>query len=419
MKTGFLRPTDSNSSVYIDIGDPYPGRDEITAYYPYLQGGLTPQMAFVSGDNTYNETGRTGSYLATLFPQTNVQQSPTVYTGSAGSLHGAKILTDGTLWTWGNGTYGQTGLGVTSVTSTPTQVGADASWKTVNCGFAHTMATKTDGSLWAWGRNNYGQLGNNASLVDQSSPVQIGLDTNWRLIQSGGYHTVALRTDNTIWVWGQNTKGQLGTLDSSHRSSPVQVGTGYTWQSVAAGWLSTYAIRSDGTLWSWGQNLYGQLGANLSTAIDYSSPVQVGSGTNWKKVFAHGGSSVGAIQNDNSAWTWGANTNGQLGLNDRVNRSSPVQLGNQNVWHSVNIGMVHALAIKIDGSLWSWGYNSNGELANNWPTSYSSPIQVGVAKNWKFAVCGGTNSDFFDNSPVIFGGGSAGWSLVIQSSADY
>ena len=419
MKTGFIKPSDNNSSVYVDIGDPYPGRDEIIAYYPYLQGGLTSQMAWSCGENTYYQTGL-NTAATVLTPQTPSQSLPGVYSCSAGSLHGGRILTDGSLWTWGNAYYGQTGLGVTSTSSSPVQVGAGTTWRSVNCGFAHTMATKTDGSLWAWGRNGYGQLGNNdITLANLSSPVQIGADTNWRLIQAGGYHTVALKTDNTMWAWGQNTKGQLGTLDSSHRSSPVQIGSGYTWQSVSAGWLATYAIRSDGTLWSVGQNAYGQLGASLSTGTDYSSPVQVGSDTNWKKVFAHGGSSVGAIKNDNSAWVWGANTNGQLGVNDIVNRSGPVQLGNQNVWHSVNIGMVHAFAIKIDGSLWSWGYNGNGELAQNWPTGSSSPAQVGVSKNWKFVECGGANSDFFDNSPVIYSGGSAGWTIAVQSAADF
>jgi alpha-tubulin suppressor-like RCC1 family protein len=409
MKTGFIKPSDNNSSVYVDIGDPYPGRDEIIAYYPYLQGGLTSQMAWSCGANSSFQTGLITA-AAYLTSQTASQALPGVYSCSAGSLHGAKILTDGSLWTWGDATYGQTGLQITSQTSTPVKVGSGTTWRSVNCGWAHTVATKTDGSLWAWGRNNYGQLANNdATLSDLSSPLQIGAATDWKLIQAGGYHTVALKTDNTMWSWGQNTSGQLGTLDSAHRSSPVAVGSGYTWQSVAAGLGATYAIRSDGTLWAWGDNNYGQLGASLPPYYTYNSPVQVGSATNWKKVFAHGGNSACAIKTDNSAWVWGNNDWGQLGTFDTALRSSPVQLGNQNVWHSLNIGYVHAFAIKIDGSLWSWGNAINGELSRSVFGFFSaSPAQVGAATNWKFVECGG------DDAVLGFG-----WTIAVQSAADF
>ena len=146
----------------------------------------------------------------------------------------------------------------------------------VECGLA------SPGSLWSWGRNDYGQLGQN-NITHRSSPVQVGSLTNWSLIASGYYHTLATKTDGTLWSWGYNANGQLGQSDTTHRSSPVQVGSLTTWSSVACGNIAhTIATKTDGTLWSWGMNDYGHLGVGDIT--HRSSPVQVGSLTNWSSI---------------------------------------------------------------------------------------------------------------------------------------
>ena len=99
---------------------------------------------------------------------------------------------------------------------------------------------------------------------------------------SGGVlHTIAIKTDGTLWVWGNNVSGRLGLGDITNRSSPVQVGTLTNWSSVSAG-SHTMAIKTDGTLWAWGSNGSGRLG--LGDITDRSSPVQVGALTNWYSV---------------------------------------------------------------------------------------------------------------------------------------
>jgi alpha-tubulin suppressor-like RCC1 family protein len=339
------------------------------------------------GDNT--RTSRS-SPVQTVSGGTNWKQV------SGGGDHSAAIKTDGTLWMWGLNTNGQ--LGDNSIThkSSPVQtVAGGTNWKQVSAsvsGFGNfTAAIKTDGTLWLWGDNGSGRLGDN-SITDRSSPVQtISGGTNWKQVSGGGSHTAAIKTDGTLWLWGLNTNGRLGDNTTTSRSSPVQtVAGGTNWKQVSGGGYHSAAIKTDGTLWLWGRNNDGQLGDNSIT--HRSSPVQtVSGGTNWKQVGA-GNSHTAAIKTDGTLWMWGVNTNGRLGDNTTTSRSSPVQTvaGGTN-WKQVSGGGYHSAAIKTDGTLWLWGRNNDGQLGDNSITHRSSPVQtVSGGTNWK-QVGGGRN----------------------------
>ena len=116
------------------------------------------------------------------------------------------------------------------------------------------------------------------------SPTQVGSGTDWASVSAGAYHTVAVRTDGTLWAWGWNAYGQLGTGDYTSFNAPTQVGTGTDWASVSAGYLHTVAVKADGTLWAWGYNYYGQLG--LGDTVDRNTPTQVGTETDWASASA-------------------------------------------------------------------------------------------------------------------------------------
>ena len=300
-----------------------------------------------------------------------------------GNLHNTATKQDGTLWSWGMNEYGELGQNQAEAQlgglSSPTQI-PGTTWTVRHThGYKSTLAVKTDGTLWSWGENGYGRLGLN-NTTKYSSPVQIP-GTTWSTADgalSGGHKGVwAIKTDGTLWAWGSSSYGNLGQNNLTNRSSPTQI-PGTTWSKVSSVSYSTYAIKTDGTLWSWGLNKHGELGHNnrgtpSSTSNSQSSPTQI-PGTTWSDVAS--GNYLGiAIKTDGTLWTWGSGADGRLGQNSTTFKSSPVQVPGT-TWASVAADIESAIAIKTDGTLWSWGNNNYGALGLNSTVKYSSPVQI-------------------------------------------
>jgi alpha-tubulin suppressor-like RCC1 family protein len=314
-----------------------------------------------------------------------------------GREHTAAIKTDGTLWIWGSGGNGRLGTNNNTTRSTPvtTFVGGN-NWKQVSCGRAHTTAIKTDGSLWTWGRNGSGELGIN-NTGNKNTPVTTFAGGNdWKSVSGGGNHTAAIKTDGTLWTWGLGTSGQLGNNDTTNRSIPVTTfAGGNTWKSVslsADNGTYTTAIKTDGSLWVWGDNDQGQLG-DFSTT-NRSTPVTTFAGeNNWKQVSC-GQEHTVAIKTDGSLWVWGDGFLGRLGITGSdVDRSTPIttSAGGTN-WKQVSCGGRHTGAVKTDGSLWMWGWDPTGALGSNggagFAAEYTPVTTFAGGNNWK-QVAGG------------------------------
>jgi len=377
---GDLRVVIAENAIYAWNGAP------ISAWQPHLSDSTTTAGAlWVWGRNSWGMLG---------LGDTTHRSSPT----QVGALRNWKqvaanfstfgLKTDGTLWAWGYNGWGQLGLGDLTDRSSPVQVGGLTNWRQVTTDpVGTTAAVKTDGTLWTWGQNNWGQLGN-GNTTNTSSPVQVGALSDWKQAAAGGYYTAAVKTNGTLWAWGYNGLGQLGQGNGTNYSSPVQVGALTNWMQVACGYRHTIAVKTDGTLWAFGSNAYGGLGQGNTT--NYSSPVQVGGGGDWKQVTG-GMEFTVALKTDGTLWAWGKNNLGQLGLGHTTGRSSPVQVGglsNYRNWAQASAGYRHSVATKTDGTLWAWGVNNYGQLGQSDTTSRSSPSQVGGLTNWKTTSSG-------------------------------
>jgi alpha-tubulin suppressor-like RCC1 family protein len=307
---------------------------------------------------------------------------------SGGRNHTSAIKTDGSLWTWGLGTSGQLGTNDANTRSTPvTTFAGGNNWKQVSTGNDFTAAIKTDGSLWLWGAGGVGQLGNFAS-INRSTPVTtFAGGNNWKQVSVGGFHTVAIKTDGSLWGWGGNR--EIGVnVGTGTKNTPVTTFAGGTnWKQVSCGYQYAAAIKTDGSLWTWGAN-EGHLGTNDGT--QRLTPVTTfAGGNNWKSIFS-GHAHITAIKTDGSLWTWGLGTNGRLGNNAVTTRSTPVTTfsGGTN-WKQVSAGENHTAAIKTDGTLWTWGIQNEGRLGTAFGPTVSTPVTTFAGgNNWKQVVAG-------------------------------
>jgi len=310
---------------------------------------------------------------------------------SADSGHAMAIHKSGSLWAWGSNADGRLGNGYTIGHHSPLRVGDATDWAYVSAGDRHTMGIRADGTLWAWGSHGNGRLGNGTEFGITTSPVRVGNASDWAFVSAGREHTLAIRTDGSLWAWGSNANGRLGNgATFGNTTILAQVGTDRDWAFVSTGLNHTLAIRADGSLWAWGSNVNGRLGDGSTT--QRTSPVRIGDANDWAFVSA-GNSHTLAIRADGSLWAWGNNANGQLGDGTTSGRQIPVRIGDANDWAYVSAGDSHTVALRADGSLWTWGNNENGRLGNGSASgNATSPERIGAANDWAFVSAGNSHT---------------------------
>ncbi len=278
-------------------------------------------------------------------------------------------------------------------------------WRTFSTGSSanHSTGIKTDGTLWTWGENDNGQLGDN-STTSRLSPTAIApVVTDWKVVVANGNHTLGIRLNGELWGWGYNGWGALGDGSTNNQQQPVRIGIETDWDTLVAGQGSSFAIKTNGTLWAWGYNGYNAVG--IPGSLYYSTPTQVNSDNNWNTVSAGNYSGI-ALKTDGSMWQWG---NGEY---QGAPSAVPVQVGTDTDWMMAVHGSEHQLAIKNDGTLWSWGNNLYGQLGNgtNGWSPITPPQQVGTDNDWLMVSAGGQSSFAIktDGSLWAWGGNNYG-----------
>jgi alpha-tubulin suppressor-like RCC1 family protein len=260
-----------------------------------------------------------------LYPRLKVRVRLPTGTGRAkvalGDSHGVILASNSSLWVWGEEDSGWPALGLGRVTSQRylRQIGT-TDWVDVAADGSHTLALKADGTLWGWGENSNWQLGD-GTKKPHSTPFHCVAGNDWKQVATG-LHCLALKRDGTLWAWGNNWAGVLGNGSTSNSTVPVQVGSSTNWVKVWANNIESVGLQSDGSLWFWGQMLlrFGPKGTNILV------PTRLSPDTNWVDVGL--GDFMGfAIKSNGTLWAWGADADIYTGASDSAMNATPRQVG--------------------------------------------------------------------------------------------
>ena len=228
-----------------------------------------------------------------------------------------------------------------------------SNWISISAGVSHNMAIKSDGTLWTWGTDlsvRYATGKVDVKRVSARTPIPAAPGHDWKHAVAGGVHTLAIKKDGTLWAWGANWAGSLGTGKTGNSAVPLQVGSATNWIKVWAGSLESVGLQADGSLWYWGDDPDPAFDMDIGNSL---VPTRVSADTNWVDV-GFGVNTVFAIKADGTLWTWGRNAHVYSDAQDITLDAVPTRVGTNSDWASIpacGVGWCQGLT-KKDGSLW-------------------------------------------------------------------
>lgn len=287
----------------------------------FVCGRTAEGQLYCWGENDAGQLG-TGDFQARNTPVLVGLQSPVVRF-DLGFDTGCAILESGELWCWGNRFEGQLGDGTRRLdpVSSPQRVEGAANWQEVSVGDGHVCGIRGGGELWCWGRNSNLQLGLGlGTLIQYQRPLRVGDATDWQSISAGSGHTCGIRREGELYCWGSDYHDQILDVDGpTVVPRPNRVGTRNTWTSVEANTFTTCGLLADGSAWCWGRNVEGQLGIGTLSATE--PPTRIDGGP-WDEVAV--GRFHTCVRSDTQFFCAGSNGDGQLGVGDLERRNGLV-----------------------------------------------------------------------------------------------
>ncbi len=401
------------------VGTDNDWQDVITNFDDYSDGFTlaikNDNTLYATGYNFYGQLGLGNTTDRDTFEQVGSAKWNSI---SAGQYFTTGIQEDGSLWSWGYNGYGQLGQGDYDNTSSPTRIGSATNWTIINNGGDHSAAINSLGYLYMWGGNYDGQLGNgDVNGDDVLVPTQIGTDNDWINVQTGLYHTFAIKDTLELYAVGFNSDGELGLGYDHYNNKPTSFKPdGTTFDIVQSSkylsdggtpissYIFTMAIKNDGTLWGWGQNGKGQLG--LGTTNTYITPQHIGSST-WLAIAT--GSAHSAGISNGELYATGDNSKGQLGQGNTTNLNVFTKIGSATNWTKVSCGCANTAAVNSLGELWICGYNVDGQCAQG--TGFGGANETSLVQentlstDWVDVVCGGYHIIGIKNDGTIYAWG--------------
>ncbi len=305
-----------------------------------------------------------------------VLSDPTMQSVSVGPKDTCTVDDDGKAWCWGANEHSQLGNGQPHGNSVarPAPVSELGNVRVVAVGYQHTCALKQDGTVWCWGDNGEGQLGTGTSVPDSADPLECMSISSVVSLACESNYCCAARSDGTVWCWGDNAQGQLGDGTTNSRDTPVQVSGLHGVTNIDAGGSHACAVESNGTVWCWGANGSGRLGDGTTQSSPH--PVQV-KGLPASVAVSCGYSHTCALDENGRLWCWGNNLRGQLGTEGIRQSFSPIQISSLTHVVSMSAGTDHTCAWTIDKQLWCWGANDAGQLGTG--DNQDRPLPVSIS----------------------------------------
>jgi alpha-tubulin suppressor-like RCC1 family protein len=301
-------------------------------------------LTLVLGVTVLGAPAPTAAQRSTPVPAAGLDQVVAI---ASGGCHGLALRVDGTVWGWGCDSDWELGATPTEggmFSATPIQATGLDQVRGIATGSDHGLAVRADGSVWAWGKNDHGQVGvpqgkncSNHPRPCVQAPVPVPGLSGIKAVAAAGDSSFALGADGTVWAWGANGSGQLGTGATADLPSATRVDALADITSLSVTGTSGVAVQADGTIWDWG-----------GTA-ERASPTRVG---DLDRVIAVGAGDLlpnVALQADGSVWTWGD-----------PRSPAPTVMAGLGPMTAITVGALLGGAIAADGTVWVWAFNLSG-----------------------------------------------------------